>query len=319
MRRSESHTDRAQAGGGVAASKKTRVIEFLWELLEADCGRRVVTFDDIEHAIKHCNTHYGLGLRTSNPANFMKDLLRGSSASTNWPKSLSERRITAKQIKGSRRAFQFVEFEDDQTEPFPMPFEPVGDEAVSIVQSVSLPLATKSLGRADESWLVQVAVHLRVLEHHFASKSSLQVVEISHLQVGVKLGKSEIDSLFLAVIEEEDGSRKNALITCEAKQTKDPILADQIVQQVVDAYASITRLDLNIGILIPVAIKAINRKASIYLVEFEPWNPEEAGAAEATLKRLRVASTGLYELRPPVPGIGYNPSIANKKARKPKV
>jgi len=303
----------------VAASKKTKVIEYLWEVLQSDGGRRIVTFDDIEKAIDRCNELYSLGLRKSNPANFMKDLLRGSSASANWPKSLADIRITAKQVKGLRRAFQFIDYAKDQTEPFPAPFEPKGTELASVIQSVSLPLTTKSLGRADESWLIQVAVHLRVLETHFAERSSLRIIEVSHLQVGVKLGKSEIDSLFLAVVEREDGLHENALITCEAKQSKDPILEDQIVQQVVDAYASTSRLNLEISTIIPVAIKAVAPVASIYVVEFEPWTVADASAPEDRLKRLREASSGLYELRPPVPGVGYNPPLRKRKAAKPAV
>ncbi len=75
----------------MAASKKTKVIERLWDMLEADGARRVVTFDDIEKAIDFCNEEYGLDLRKSNPANFMKDFLRGSSASRNWPERLAAR------------------------------------------------------------------------------------------------------------------------------------------------------------------------------------------------------------------------------------
>jgi hypothetical protein len=303
----------------VAASKKTIVIEHLWDQLQSDGGRRVATFTDVKEAIEYCNREHKTGLSPNNPANFMKDLLRGSSASANWPPRLSTMRITGRQIKGENRIFEFIDFTPDQAEPFPAPFEPTGNEQPIILQSVSLPLATKSLGRSDESWLVQVAVHLRVLESHFANNSALRVVEISHLQVGVKLGRSEIDSLFLAVVEDEAGTRISALITCEAKQARDPILADQIVQQVVDAYASVTRLDLKIGSLIPVAIKALAGKASIYVVEFEAWSAEEAQAPEGDLKELRVASTGLYELRPPVPGVGYNPKIADKKPRKPQI
>lgn len=301
----------------MAKSKKTVVIDHLWDVLSAE-ERRIATIKDVGDAIRHCNKLHDLGLSENNPANFMKDLLRGSSASENWPARLADMRITGRQVKGENRVFEFVDYAPDQTEPFPNPFEPLGDENQVILQSVSLPLTTKSLGRADESWLVQVAVNLRVLESHFATSSPLNVVELTHLQVGVKLGRSEIDSIFLAVIQ-DDERRFNALVTCEAKQARDPILGDQIVQQVRDAFGSAQRLQMDVSLVVPIAVKALAQKGSIYLVEFEPWMAEEAGADEANLKELTVSTRALYELRPPVPGVGYNPPLRAKKPKKPKV
>ena len=301
----------------MAKSKKTVVVDYLWDKLRAD-GRTVATFKDVSDAIRDCNEKFGLGLSANNPANFMKDLLRGSSASANWPERLTGMKITGRQLKGENRIFEFVDFVPGQLEPFPNPFEPCGDETAIVLQSVSLPLATKSLGRSDESWLVQVAVHLRVLESHFATNSSLNVLELTHLQVGVKLGRSEIDSIFLAVI--EDGVRRfNALVTCEAKQARDPILGDQIVQQVRDALDSAQRLQMEIDLVVPIAIKALAQKAAIYVVEFEPWTAEEASAEESDLKQLVASSTAVYELKPPVPGVGYNPPLRGRRASKPSV
>jgi hypothetical protein len=299
------------------ASEKTIVIDHLWDVLSAR-GDRTATFSDVRDAIIYCNRHLGTGLSTNNPANFMKDLLRGSNPSANWPARLAAMKITGRQAKGANRIFEFVPYSEGQEEPFPSPFEPTGDEEPILLQSVSLPLATKSLGRVDESWLVQVAVNLRVLEAHFANRSKLDIQEVTHLQVGVKLGKSEIDSLFLAIVQGEDERRFNALITCEAKQSRDPILADQIVQQVVSANASVERVDLGIEMIIPVAIKAV-AGGSIYVVEFQPWSPADASAQEDELKNLEVHSTGLYRLRPPVPGVGYQPPLAKRAPRKPKV
>jgi len=300
------------------SSQKTAVVDYLWDVLQDEGGLRPLTFQDVKKAIEHCNKELGSSLSSSNPANFMKDLLRGANASKNWPERLAALGISGRQIKGDNRIFEFVEYADGQTEPFPSQFEPTGTEQITVLQSVSLPLATKSLGRTDESWLIQVAVNLKVLESHFANRSARKVQEVTHLQVGVKLGKSEIDSLFLAVVEGEDGRRLNALITCEAKQARDPILPDQIVQQVVAANASVQKLDLNVSMIIPVAIKAVTG-GSIYVVEFEPWTPEEASTEEESLKELKAHVTGLYELRPPVPGIGFTPTLAKRAPRKPRV
>lgn len=293
-------------------SKKTIVVDHLWDVLSAE-GRTVATFSDVSKAIRHCNDVFGNDLKADNPANFMKDLLRGGHASKNWPERLTEKRITGRQVTGDGRIFEFIDFDGNQTEAFPNPFEPTGDEPEFTVQSVSLPLTTKSLGRQDESWLIQVAVHLRLLETHFATLSALNIIELTHLQTGIKLNRTEIDSLFLAVLADEEGARTNALVTCEAKQQKDPILADQIIQQIASAYASVSTLDLEIGLVIPVAIKSLKGRGAIYVSEFETWTADEAKVSENDRKDLVVACAGTYVLKPPVPGIGHSPVRQRKR------
>jgi hypothetical protein len=294
------------------ASKKTIVVEYLWKKLSEE-QRTVATFDDVGSAIRHCNEEFGNDLKADNPANFMKDLLRGGNASKNWPQCLTEIGITGRQLTGGNRIFEFVKFSEGQVEPFPNPFELNGEERELIIQSLSIPLTTKSLGRLDESWLIQVAVNLRVLETHFANLSKRKVLELNHLQTGIKLNRTEIDSLFLAVIEGEGGELLNALVTCEAKQQKDPILGDQIVRQVVSAYQSVKALDLNVGMIIPIALKAVKGREAIYVVEFECWLPDEAEVVEESLKDLVVDCSGIYRLVPPVPGIGFNASRSKKR------
>lgn len=305
-------------GTGQMASKKTVVVDYLWDVLTEE-GRRVATFDDVGAAIRYCNEKFGNNLKADNPANFMKDLLRGGNASANWPARLSANRITGRQVTGEGRIFEFIPFEEGQEEAFPNPFEPTGDEAEFVIQSVSIPLTTKSLGRQDESWLIQVAVQLRVLETHFASLSPLRVLELTHLQTGIKLNRTEIDSLFLAVLQDEYGEPFNAIVTCEAKQQKDPILADQIVQQVASAYASVKKLDMRISLVIPTALKSLKGRAAIYVAEFEPWTPEEAEVDETNRKDLVVGCSGVYRLHPPVPGIGFNPTKLRRSTKKPAI
>lgn len=181
------------------ASQKTVVVDHLWDVLNAQ-GRTIATFADVREAIEHCNKVHGNTLKKDNPANFMKDLLRGGNASRNWPERLKELRYTGRQITGEDRIFEFIPYSEGQLEPFPNPFESEGTELELIVQSLSMSLATKSLGRLDESWLIQVAVQLKILETHFANLSQAGVVELTHLQTGVKLNRTEIDSLFLAII-----------------------------------------------------------------------------------------------------------------------
>jgi hypothetical protein len=103
-------------------SQKTVVVDHLWDVLSAE-NRTIATFQDVREAINFCNEKYGNSLKTDNPANFMKDLLRGGNASTNWPARLKERRITGRQITGEDRIFEFVPYVEGQVEPFPNPFE----------------------------------------------------------------------------------------------------------------------------------------------------------------------------------------------------
>ena len=296
-------------------SKKTVVVDHLWDVLQAE-GRSVATFDDVSRAIADCNAKYGNNLRANNPANFMKDLLRGGNASKNWPSRLTDLRITGRQVTGEERIFEFIEFREGQTEPFPNPFEPTGNEKQYVIQSVSLPLTTKKLGRHDEAWLIQVAINLRILETHFATASALQLLELTHLQTNVKLNRAEIDGLFLAVLADANGRNFNALVTCEAKQHKDPILGDQIIQQVASAYASVSTLEMSIELIIPIAIKSMKGLGAVYVAEFEAWSHDEAAANESDRKDLVVACAAVYRLQPPVPGIGH-PQSKTKKLRKP--
>lgn len=298
------------------ASDKSVVIERIWDVLQTEGkGRTTVYFQDVIDAIDHCNTADNKKRSAKNPANFMKDLVRSDNASKNWPDKLSLARIGARQRVGKDRVFEFQPYTDDQTEPFPNVHMPTQEMVPEIIQSLSLPLASKALGRRDESWLVQIAVSLHVLEHHLARHSTIGVKELVHLQTGVKLAGSEVDGLFRAVVE-WDGRRDHVLITCEAKQQGERILEHQIVEQIGAAYASVKASvpeeELGISMIVPVAIKAIPPHGDIYVVEFQPWSPTEAEAEESTVKDLLPASVGLYRLSPPVPGIGFKPNLARK-------
>jgi len=86
-----------------------------------------------------------------NPTDFMQDLLRGANASKNWPASVAARRFTGIQRTGDGECFEFIPYRPGQTEPFPDAFKVREDAPRFLVQSISLPLATKSLGRSDET------------------------------------------------------------------------------------------------------------------------------------------------------------------------
>ena len=277
-------------------SQKTKVIEHLfnkyWEQANGSLTKTLMSLDDVAQAIRECNEVHGTTLSDRNPANFLKDLLRGANASQNWPVSVATKGFTGVQRTGEGECFEFIPYLPGQTEPFPDDF-PVRDDAPRYpVQSISIPLVTKTLGRSDESWLIQTAVNLRVVETHFAVEAEFRLLELTHLQMGIKLRSTEIDALFLGKIGEENDP-ESVLVTCEAKQADDRIIPSQIVNQVQAAFSG-----AEVETVVPIGLRAI-RGVGFYLTEFAAV--QRANAQE--LQYLTLASDAIYMLCPPVKGI----------------
>ena len=251
-----------------------------------------MTLVDVQNAIRYFQ---GLGRTTlsdRNPANFMKDIVRGQTASKIWPVSLTERRYTAIQATGEGNVLQFVPFLDGQTEPFPDKFKPRPDTPIHAISSVKVPLFARELGRADEPWLIQTAVNLGVIETHFGVYSPLNVVQLTHLQMSVKLRATEIDALFLAVCRDHD-KEKHVLVTCEAKQARERILEQQIIEQI-----SATFETTDIGSVVAVGLRAV-KSSGFYLVEFS-----EARRSDFNRKDQLIATREvIYALKPALKGI----------------
>jgi hypothetical protein len=277
-------------------SEKTAVVEHLffkyWDASAGVLTKAVMSLEDVSTAIRECNELQGSTLSDRNPANFMKDFMRGNNASKNWPKAVGDLRFTAVQRTGTGDVFEFIPYTADQTEPFTDTFKMTDDAPRFPVQSISLPLVTKSLGRTDESWLIQTAINLRVVETHFAIGSAIPMLELSHLQMSIKLRQTEIDALFLGLMDSKDGPTP-VIITCEAKHYKDPFIPQQIINQVQAAFGA-----TDAPIAIPIGMKAI-RGVGFYVTEFQAVLRSEA----ASLVELRLASHAIYELHPPVKGI----------------
>jgi len=251
-----------------------------------------MSLDDVADAIRDCNKLQGTTLSDRNPANFMKDLLRGANASKNWPVNVAKHRFTGIQRTGDGECFEFIPYKPGQTEAFPDAFRVRTNAPDYPVQSLSLPLVTKSLGRSDETWLVQTAINLRVIETHFAITPAFPMLEVTHLQMGIKLRSTEIDALFLGKI----GDPKNpesVLITCEAKQAKDPLIPSQIINQVQAAFA-----EADVETVVPIGLRTV-KGVGFYLTEFEAIKRADA----PTLDELNLASDALYRLYPSVKGI----------------
>ena len=161
------------------------------------------------------------------------------------------------------------------------------------MQTLSIPVASKALGRNDETYLIQVAVKLGIVETHFALHSPIKIQELSHLQMGIKLRDAEIDSLFAASYQEADGTTKQLAITCEAKKKGQRILDEQVARQVRATFQMMPAIDL----IVPIAMAA--ETGGIYIVEFKAVRRSELNS----FVDIEFESDAFYELRPPVKGI----------------
>lgn len=277
-------------------SEKTPIIEWLffqhYDKSADSLSKTVMSLEDVQSAIRHFRNTEGAKLSDKNPANFMKDIVRGQNASRNWPTTLTELRWTAIQCPGDGNVFEFVRFLPKQTEPFPDIYKAKPTTERYVVQSVSLPIYSRTLGRADEPWLIQTAINLRVIETHMANGTQLSILQITHLQMSLKLRQTEIDAVFLALFGNLT-SPERAIITCEAKQARERILEQQIINQVIATF-EVT----DVSIVIPIALRAI-RGEGFYVVEFEKIRRDQIDG----LKELNVSRECVYELKPPVQGI----------------
>lgn len=284
-------------------SKKTRIIEDLfnqrWDVSNGTLTNSVVTLSQVTDAIVSYNTVHRDDMSTRNVANFFKDFIRNrESANRNWPHSILSRGYTARQVTGDNQCFEFVPIRAGQFEPFPpnLILPPTENTPRQRIESTSLPLASRRLGRGDEPWLMQVLVRLRVIESHLAIFSAREFEQIDHLQMSVKLRGAEIDALYLGIERLESGSTSEVIICCEAKGRRDDILEDQVLQQTKAVFGmrAVTQ-----SVVLPIAIKAL-RPSEVHVVEFDAVSR----AAVSSIVSLTVASEAVFELIPTVPGIG---------------
>lgn len=301
-------------------SEKPRVIEYLYERHKrGELPDGLVTNDDIVEAISVT----GARLSKANPANFLKDIVRTKNANVYWPGVLKEDRVSARQRYGAKRVFQFIKYPAGQSEPFPDRF-PVDKETKKYqVQSASLPFAARQLGRAEETWLTQVVVNLRLIETQLSLFSPFgpSVRDVTHLQMGLKT-QPEIDAVFLASYgssEDLDAPTElYILITCEAKQIGQRILEDQIREQVAKAMEiTVDITEPKIASVKPMAINVVEHKfknraeLAVYIIEFDAidrsefatkWAPTEEGEQLYSMP-LKPVSKTLYRITPPIAGL----------------
>ncbi|WP_280171111.1 hypothetical protein [Agrobacterium pusense] len=274
-----------------------RIFDVLTDPKTGELSRTVVYSSDIQDAKRYCNETFGSNIKLdSNPYNFMKDLVRGQGAIKMWPEGVRQRGWTGEQRTGGGAVFEFVPLCESQPDKLDLDFKPRSSTPEYEVQSLSLAMAAKALGRNDESWLLQVCVNLRIIETHLAvgDDQQFQMDEVSHLQMDIKLRKVQIDALFLAtLVAVPTLNTSHALVTVEAKQGNQRILSEQIARQVVAAFAG-----SDINIVIPIAVAALRGKG-VYVAEFKAIHRDEL----SSFTHPELHRDAIFKLMPPVKGI----------------
>jgi len=292
---------------------KTKIIEHIfkarWEPATESLVGPVVTFEDLREAIQKYNASVPPDKRgrIENLYAFFKDFVRNlKSANRNWPRSVLERGYTGQQLTGRPNCFEFVPLLPGHTEAFPEAKSgryPKNPSARRFwLQSLSLPIEMKILGRSDETWLMQVAIQLHLVQTHLAFSSSQKFIHVTHMQTGIKQAGAEIDGLFLGKVEDQ----ATAIITMEAKGKSDDILDTQLVKQVQavlkmksirDGRKLLTG-DAERIIVIPMAMKVIGPQ-EVYVAEYEAVSYDGPAPTNVNL-----VSEAVYELKPAVRGVG---------------
>src|SRR5579885_2755172 len=181
------------------ATYKTVIFEQLfderWNPRTRKVRDPIVTLRDIQAKIQEFNESAPRAISDRNPANFFKDFVRHMDrANKQWPESILERGYTAVQMTGGGKAFEFVPLGPNQDEPFEKLTPEQGLKFKSI-QSLSIQPLARQLGRREETWLMQVASKLNIIETHLALRSQVkdQLVHVELLQLGIKQYRAEFD------------------------------------------------------------------------------------------------------------------------------
>jgi len=279
------------------ATNKPAIIEYifrkLWDPATGKLNQTVVTMAEVQEAIRALPN---LKASDRNPANFFKDFIRSKHRNAHFPPFILQSGYTARQAigKGPGACFEFVPLASGVNTAF-------GALAPSAqllakphpVESVSMPLAARLLGRGDESWLAQVVARLNILATHFALKRGSNTVQFDLLQIAVKLGKAEVDALFLMTV--DDGSiQRKIFVPAEMKGRRDEIEVEQIARATNAVLAMVKAGECTV---IPVAVKVVGHSL-LYIVEFQECNRNVDDA-----NPLAVASEAVYLICPAVPGI----------------
>ncbi|GGF33371.1 hypothetical protein GCM10011321_25670 [Youhaiella tibetensis] len=271
------------------------IFDDLWIEETNSLKKTIIIDEDLRTARVELGKLIPLKIKVGNPNNFFKDIVRKKAAYRLWPASLRDKGWTGEQRTGDGKVFEFVRITEEWPDNLQIDYGPTEDTPRFIVQTLSIPLWTKELGRNDEPWLLQSAVNLRVVETHFstAEKSQLPALSVTHLQMDLKLRKTQIDALYL--LQYDQGAARPsgfAHVTVEAKQHNQRIVVEQVGWQA-EAALKNQKADY----VVPLALAAV-RGEGIYVVEFEMIK-----RGDEVPPRLKVFRDALYLLRPKLVGI----------------
>ena len=299
-------------------SDKTVVVAELYRRYKAgDFPDGIVSSEHLVEAIDAV----GSTLSKRNTANFLKDLLRSPALRENWPAEAIAERVFARQRYGERRVMQFYHYPEG-SDPFAPEFEPNNLTPIHSLQTASIPYLARSLGRSEETWLMQMAVQLRLVETQLALSSPTRLAarlrDVVHLQTGIKT-QPEIDGAWLATYGMFEGDEvMNVLVTCEVKRHRERILVNQIREQVAKSFEITANLThARIDAVKPLAITIVRHpyegrtEPMIFVIEFEHIGRSEYEAMdlgnnfEALFELdLRPVSNALYRPVPAIPALG---------------
>jgi hypothetical protein len=241
------------------------------------------------------------GLSENNPANGLTDIVRKSTRNDLFPREVFKKGYTAKQLVGDRTVFEFVRVASGQTEPFPeRPINPELFDAIYDVQTVSLNISSRRLGRRDESWLTRVIGDLKLVETHLALRSPLGFRFLEPLQTNMKLRRAEIDALYFGRVGRSDSSLTDVLVSCEMKHRTEVLEEEQLLRGARAARAEAAkRLRIPNLLVVPIGIKVVRhddpkKNGLIHVVEY---------GTDLDVGKLEPVSEALYRLVPRVPGV----------------
>jgi hypothetical protein len=267
------------------ASQKTAVIENLFrerhDPATDSLSDPVVTLEEVSDVIRK----WGGGLSDRNPANFMKDIVRTRTRNETFPAAVVEAGWTAIQEPGEGNCFRFVELPAGRSTAFTVN-QPKAEllQNPHRVQSLSLPPASRAFGRSDETWLTHVVTNLDIVHTHLSLYSSVELLGLELLQSNVKLGKAEVDAVYLGALTNGD----NLLVSCEMKGPTEELDLDQIAR----GSERVASTSPDADFVLPLGVQALPG-GLVWIVEFDTSFPP-----------LRKVTEGVYRLTPPVQGIG---------------
>jgi hypothetical protein len=200
-----------------------------------------------------------------------------------------QRGYTGAQQTSGGRCFVFVPLPPAAAAPF-VPILPSANLATLPVSTLQIPTLARAMSRKDETWLMQIATRLHLIELHLSTKSPNDLNYVEFLQMGVKQNLAEIDAMYMGHTRHGD----NVIISVEAK-TSDDIYDGQIIAQVLAVRSMKSIKGINIDRVIPIAIKAI-KKQGVYVAEFESVKMSAPDPQD-----LKVVAESMITLNPPLP------------------